>query len=241
MISMKRTGLKLLGLCLLTSALMAFSANAAQASSWMVNGKTISTTAENKELEGKFGVHITLLFKFGFIKINVLCQFGTLLNAKLEPAGAISEASKNAKIDLGGCTVTLNGKEAAKCVPTAIGKAAGTIETNEFYGLLQLHSDGSGVIVITPKTGTTFATIHMGAGCAIGEEVSIFGSLALHDVGLGTGKDELEVERAEHGFAEFAPLTALKATNSESESGLTIDVRFDFKTAAGGNWSGLKE
>ena len=105
---------------------------------------------------------------------------------------------------------------------------AGTIQTEEGYALLQLHTaTKDGVTVITPKTGTLFAMIHMGEACAIGEEVKVFGTLALHDVGVELNKDELETERANHLVAEFKALTALKVSNAKSESVATLDGMAD--------------
>jgi hypothetical protein len=243
--SMKRAGLKLLGLCVLALGLVAFSATAAQAATWMVSGANLATTAQNKELIGKIDLPDgALLAKLGLNKVTFLCKSGSLLSAKLEPEGKVSENNKDAKADFSECATFINEKEAAKCIPTATGKAAGTIESEELFALLQLHSDGTGVIVITPKVGTLLAVIHMGPGCAEGLEVEVFGTLALHDVGVEAPiieKDELEKERANHLVAEFTPLTKLTAANKESKSTATLDGRADITLAGGGNWSGLKQ
>jgi hypothetical protein len=242
---MKRTGLKLFSLCVLALGLVAFSASAAQASSWMVNTVELTTTAQNKELKGKIDLPDgALLAKLGLNAVTFLCKAGTLVSAFLEPEGKISENNKNAKVAFSECTTFINGKEAAKCLPTATGKAAGTIETEEGSALLQLHESTTGVTVITPKVGEVFAIIHMDPSCAIGSAVEVFGKLALHDVGVEAPtveKDELEVERANHLVAEFAPLTKLTVANKESKSTATLDGRADITLAAGGNWSGLKK
>jgi hypothetical protein len=241
--SMKRAGLKLFSLCVLALGLVAFSATAAQGAVWMVNN--LDLTAENRELKGKIDLPDgALLAKLGLNAVTFLCKAGQLINTKLEPGGAISEVSKNAKVAFSECTTFINGKEAAKCLPTAIGKSPGSIETEEGYALLQLHEKTTGVIVITPKVGTIFAVIHMEASCAIGSSVEVFGSLALHDVSVEAPtieKDELAVERANHLVAEFTPLTKLTVANKESKSEATLDGRADITLAAGGNWSGLKE
>jgi len=239
---MKRAGLKLFGLCVLALGLVAFSASAAQAATWMVGGANLTSTSQNKELVGSIDAPDgALLAKLGLNKVTFLCKSGKLVNAKLEPEGAISEASKNAKVAFSECTTLLNEKEAAKCTPTATGKGAGTIETEEGYALLTEHSTGDGVTVITPKVGETFAIIHMGAGCAIGESVEVFGSLALHDVGLELNKDELEVEETKHLVSEFAALTKLTVANKESKSAATLDGMADIKINGGTTlWSGLR-
>ena len=246
MISMKRMGLKLFSLCVLALGLVAFSATAAQAEgTWMVKGVNLTTTGQNRELVGKLDEPDgTLLSILGLNKVDFLCTAGELLNAKLEPAGAISEASKNAKVDFSGCKTFINGVEAKACQPKATGKAAGTIETEEGYALLILHKleNGTkhGVTVITPKVGTVFAVIHMGEACSIGEEVKVFGTLALHDVGVTLEKDEIEVERANHLVSEFAPLTELKVANAKSEGKATLDGMADIKLAGVADvWNGL--
>ena len=240
MISMKRMGLKLFSLCVLALGLVAFSASAAQGAVWMVKGKDLSA---NKAIQGTLDEnHGILLATLGVNKVEFLCTKGELLEAKLELAGAVSEASKNAKADFSGCKTIINGTPSKACEPKATGGVAGTIQTEEFYALLQLHTaTKEGVIVITPKTGTVFADIHMGEACPIGELVTVFGTLALHDVGVELNKDELETERANHLLAEFKPLTALKVSTGGSQSVATLDGMGDFTLASGEIWSGLKQ
>jgi hypothetical protein len=242
MISMKRVGLKLFSLCVLALGLVAFSATAAQGAVWMVNKAdlTAGTKSLNMTLDENHGI---LLAKLGLNEVEFLCTKGELLNAKLEPEGAVSEASKNAKADFSGCITKVNKVEAKACQPKATGKVAGTIETEEFYGLLKLHPDtNEGVVLITPKTGTLLAVIHMGEACSIGEAVSVSGGcLTLHDVGVGLNADELAVERLNHLGAEFKALTTLKAFNSKSESAATLDGMADFTLVSGETWSGLKQ
>jgi len=239
--SMKQAGLKLFGLCVLALVLVAFSAGAAQGSVWMVKGINLTTVAQNKTVVGKLDEnHGILLTVIGLNKVEFLCTAMELLNTKLEPVGAVSEASKNAQAHFSGCVTIVNGVVIPKCIPKAIGKAAGTITTEELYALLQLHSDGTGVIVVTPKVGTVLAVIHMGEACAIGELATISGALALHDVGVELNKDELEVERANHLVAEFKPLTALKVSVGGSQSVGTLDGMADIKLTSGEVWSGLR-
>jgi len=153
MISIKRAGLKLFSLCVLALGLVAFSATAAQAEgTWMVNGADITSAAKNnKTIVGNFEAienekkevigrtDGTLLSTLGANAVNFLCTNAQLVNAILEPEGSISETNKNAKVAFSGCTTIINGVEAKACQPKATGKAAGTIETEEGYGLLTLH------------------------------------------------------------------------------------------------------
>jgi hypothetical protein len=237
-------GLKLVGLCALVLALAAFGAAAAQAT-WMVKGRDLvsSGTNENKELTGSIvAPNAKLLAKLGLNKVAFTCTAGTLVNAELEPLGAISEANQNAKVEFSGCFTELNGTVAAKCEPKATGKIAGTIVTEESYALLALHklseTEKDGVVVITPKVGTTFAVIHMGFGCGIGETVEVFGTLALKDSGGNAG---LEEEKAIHTVEEFAPLTALTVANKESKSSATLDGKAEVKLTSSEVWNGLAE
>jgi len=241
MISMKRAGLKLFSLCVLALGLVAFSATAAQAEgTWMVKGVNLTTTAQNKDLVGAIDLPDgTLLSTLGLNAVNFLCTTGKLINAKLEPAGAISEASKNAKVAFSGCKTIINEKEAKACEPKATGGVAGTIETEAGSALLTLHKDGTGVTVITPAVGNVFAVIHMGEACAIGESVKVFGTLALVDVGVELTKNELTVERANHLVSEFKPLTELKVANASSEGKATLDGMADIKLTSGEIWNGL--
>jgi hypothetical protein len=243
--SMKRAGPKLLTFCVLALGLVAFSASAAQGAVWMVNGANLTTTAQNKELVLKLdeGQGI-LLIKLGLNSVELKCTGAQLLNAKLEPEGKVSENSKNATIDFSGCVTFINKKLAAKCEPIdKATKVAGVILTEEWYGLLKLHpATGEGVTVITPKVGNLLAIIHLGTGsCAIGLELSVFGTFAVHDVGVELNKDELEVERVNHLIAEFAPLTDLTVANDESESKATIDGMSDIRLVSGEVWNGLKQ
>jgi hypothetical protein len=255
--SMKRSGLKLFSLCVLALGLAAFSASAAQAEGvWMISG----TNIEKKLIEvapffeGNFELLIvleggklklvrtdgTLLTTLGLNKVNFLCTNSELVNAWPEFEGAISEISFSARAAFSGCTTIINGATSKACEPKATGKAAGTIETEKIYALLTLHKLESGttdaVIVVTPKAGSVFAAIHMGESCAIGEEVKLFGSLALTDVG---GNASLLVEKSVHIFQEFSPLTALKVANFKSEGQATIDGRVETSLTTGEVWNGL--
>jgi hypothetical protein len=244
MISMKRMGLKLFSLCVLALGLVAFSATAAQAEgTWMVKTVDLTTIAKNKQISGKFetGTDGTLLANLGLNKVNFLCTSTELLNAFLEPEGKISENNKNAKVDFSGCTTIINGTTAPKCIPLD-GINPGVILTEEGYALLQLHTlkDGvtkDAVTVITPNNaGKVFAVIHMGEACAIGEEVKVFGSLALVDVGGNTGTLE---EKQIHVVQEFKELTELKVANSTSSGTATLDGKAEIELVSHEVWNGL--
>jgi hypothetical protein len=216
-----------------------FSADAAQGASWMVKSKTLFKTTENKELIGRTATAtIALLARLGLNEVTFSCTNVFLFNTDLEPFGAISQASKNARARFSGCFTMINSKVAAKCEPITFFEK-GVIETEPLFGSLALHKSGTGVTVITPSLGTTLAKIHMGPACAIGEEVMLSGSLAVHDVTGAT--DQLESELTTHEIAEFSALTALKVSNPESISSATLDGRITIELSSGEVWSGLKE
>jgi len=256
---MKRAGLKLVSFCVLALGLVAFSAAPAQAEgTWMVNKINIGKIEVGPFFEGNFELLLvlegeklklvrmdgTLLATLGLNKVSFLCTNSELINARPEGEGSISELFKDASAAFSGCTTLINGKEAVKCQPKAIGKETGTIQTEKGYALLTLHKLASGtkdaVVVIAPKTGTTLAVIHMSEACAIGEEVKVFGSLALNDVGGNTGLLE---EKSVHIFQEFASLTELKVANAGSEGKATLDgkVEISLTIPIFNAWNGLYE
>jgi hypothetical protein len=237
---MKRAGLKLFGPCVLALGLVAFSASVAQAEGTWMYKKTDVIASTPKVLRGKLKNNTgTLLSVIGVNKVDITCTAGELLNAFLEPLGGISEVKKNAKADFSGCSTKINGAAAPKCQPKATGKVAGTIETEEFYGLLKLHTTGEAVIVITPKTGNVIAVIHTGEACAIGEEVSVISDgLAFKDVGGNTG---LLTEKVIHEFEEFKPLTTLLVGNIKSVGTGTLDGIGEIELTTGEVWNGLYE
>jgi hypothetical protein len=238
---MKRAGLKLFSLCVLALGLVAFSATAAQADgTWMVKG--VDLTSGTKALVGKLKNNTgTLLSALGFNKVDFTCATSTLVNANLEAGGAISEASKNAKVAFGVCITKINGVEAKACQPKATGKVAGTIETEEFYGLLNLHKlefvgASDAIIGITPKVGTVLTVIHMGDLCAIGDTVKVFGSLALKDVGGNTGLLE---EKQIHEVLEFNSLNELKVGDVKSLGSASLDGTAEIELSTKDIWNGL--
>jgi hypothetical protein len=232
----KRTGLKLFGLCVLALGLVAFSATAALAEgTWRVKGANL--TSGSKALVGKLvKSEGALLATLGANAVIFKCTAAALENANLEKEGAVSEASKNAKVAFSGCKTFINEKEAKACEPKATGKAAGTIQTEEIYALLKEHSTGDAVTEIVPKTGNVFAVLHLGEACAVSEEVKVSGKLTFKDSG---GNEGLLKEGSVHTIEEFSALTELKVTNAKSESKATLDGKAEAEVASAEVWSGL--
>jgi hypothetical protein len=232
---------KLFGLSALALGLMAFSASAAQAEgAWMVGGSDLASGS--KSIEGNLAnSEGALLTTFGKNAFTFKCTGGELLNANLEPGGAISEASKNAKVDFSGCKTIVNGKEAAECVPVnAAETETGVIISEEGYALLTLHELAGGekdsVTVITPKVSNVFGIIRLGKECSFGSEVKVFGTLAVKDVGNNMG---LELEALSHTIEEFAPLTELKAANKTNQGPMSLDGKVIVNLTSDQEWSGL--
>ena len=237
MISMKRAGLKLFSLCVLALGLVAFSATAAQAEgTWMVGGTDL--TSGSKEVTGKLvGATGALLGTLGANAVNFKCTAASLVNAKLEKEGAISEASKNAKVKFSGCTTAINGTVAKACEPVN-GAEKGVIVSESGYALFKEHSTGEGVTEIIPANEkNVFGVIHMGEACSIGEEVKVFGKLTVKDSG---GEVGLETEKAIHTIEEFASLTELKIANGKSESKATLDGKAEAEVEGSAVWNALR-
>ena len=236
-------GLKLFSLCVLALGLVAFGSAVAQAEgTWMVKGSNLVKTSENRELSGKIVAPAgVLLFTLVSEKSSIECKALELENMKLEPEGAISEASKNAKIIFSGCVAFLKGELQGKCVPV-VGEKKGVIESEEGYGLLTLYKlekeTKDGVIVFVPKVGTTLAVIKMSATCVFGEETIVLGQLAVKD---SEGNPSLEKEKATHTFEEFAPLTNLTVDSpllGSSSKGF-LDGKAEAQLLSGEFWNGL--
>jgi len=264
---MIRSRFSLLGVLLAAIGLMAFFASAAQAEGeWLVlkeAGKLL-TGAEivaNKEkfevveLENKTG---SLLGEIGTTRIDILCTALSLIDALLTATGGVKgESGKppvEAKVRFTGCVFLSGGangleKEQPKCQPKTNGGALGTVETLGAHALLKLHElkDKEGKLIekddtllILPDNETTqlATTLELGAGCAFGEELPVFGHLSLQDCG-GTTK-ALE-HLLSHLATEFAPLTTLALFAQRGKLGAknaSIDGSATFKLSSDRLWAG---
>jgi len=245
-----RSGLKVMGLSLVALGLMAFSASAAQASTWMVGGKTLTGTETKQVAASIVAPSVSLLTKISGTEFQFTCTGGQTLETRLEKEGKISEGSQ---IRFTGCkTFTRKSsgeayKEQAACVPYNRPEQLeeeGVIETFELKGQLQLHEVlggvTEGVTTIEAKTGGLtghVATIST-PECSIASEVKVFGKLAVVDLGGIVG---LEEEKKVHKIKEFASLTHLYAETDTAEHKVTIDGQFEVKLAGELAWNGLRE
>jgi len=182
---------------------MAFSASAAQGSTWMVSGQTL-TGSSTKVLEASVvAPSVSLLAKIAGTEFQFACTGGSLINAKLEKEGKISEGFR-AKFT--GCTTSTRKssgesyKLQGSCVPynkPETLEEQGVIETLELKGQLKLHENGEkekveGVTVIESLTGGLSGHLETFSmpECAISEEVKVFGKVALVDSGGNVGLEE---------------------------------------------------
>jgi hypothetical protein len=182
---MTRTKLGLLGLCAVVVGMMAMSASAAQGAtlSWLILDSTHTTATNLKaELAGKIDTkHLVLHAELAGLPILLLCTNFVLVGVFIEPVEKLNEGGK---VSFTGCKVLNNKEEEAyKCTVKTAGAAAGTIETGEAKGLLELIG---GVVKtkIEPKTGPTgtFAAIRFeGSECVIPEINQVHGTIVLED------------------------------------------------------------
>lgn len=219
--SRSRFGLLTLGLGALLLGLMTMStsAQAEKGAKWtVVNGKGelvevksggLSPTISVKEVEG--GEEI-MLAEIAKIKVKKLCKKLQLVGAKLEGEG---KTTSGAKVRFSECVVYLNNVLTKACEPKTKGSEKGTIESNAGKGLIVLHN-GEGILLLEPVTGEEFMTLEFGEECAIGENIPLFGKLALNIA-------ELKTELVTHLVSEFPALTDLFIINKTPEHKVVLD------------------
>jgi hypothetical protein len=157
--------IKAVVLCLLAAlGVMVVAATGAQAKGhWKVNGTTLTTTigVESLSLE-----HTQLLSKFGLTKVAILCE-----NVVVKDGLLFSDGSSSAEVEFSkGCKTELNLALTANCKP---------LEPIVFKvkNLLIKHTNGKTYILFSPLDGLTFGTFHIGALCAIGQNIQVKGSV----------------------------------------------------------------
>jgi hypothetical protein len=236
--SHSKFGLKALGLCLLAAlSVMAFAATGAQANGhWFVNGELLKTTigVESLELE-----HTQLLSKFGLTAVAILCEKILVHDGLLFSDGSsLGELlfSKN-------CKTELNAKVTENCKPLEPIVA-------EVKNLLIKHpeptKDPKSYILFSPHDSLTFATLHLGALCAIGQNIEVKGNVVAECGVLNTGvwtqldcaQEKVEQRIREVQSKTLFPNDVLKfGVNPallDGDVGLVLSG-----THAGGSWGGL--
>jgi len=239
-----RLGLKALGLCALMVGVMAISASAAQAEGeWDVGtleagkGKNLSTYEKLEpevagELENEMG---TLLTNVNGISAAVLCTGGTLENVNLLPGGTTSTGF----VVFTGCTAwEVNEKEELvklACTVNSEGDPNGTVKSEEGHGELGLHEGSTVTSIVPDNEETLFGTIEFG-GCALPEEMPIYGQLTIKDCEGSSA----EAEQVKHLIEEEPALSALYAINTKHPVTLDGSAEVFLEGAhAGHYWAAL--
>jgi hypothetical protein len=161
--SIRRNGLKALGLSVIAAlSLMAFMAAGAQAN-WLVEGvelKANETVSVAAHTEGKLAVPAK--------NIEFRC---TTIGAEGLKLVASSEKAEG-KVKFTGCTAfqISTGTAQANCKPKEPITAGG-------FALIILHTNGQNYILFSPETGKPFTTVELPELCALAETSPVTGSL----------------------------------------------------------------
>jgi len=237
---------KALALSAFTLGLMAVIASSAQAKpEWMVNGTNVTNSTLLPKLEVKEVEQGTasLLSTVGTVKTEILCTEADLKEFSLDKEGKLTHG----KVVFLHCKMFLNGILSSPCEPytelTGSVIDHGTIETNKFKGIIELHEPSAGVHVavinLQPLNGgdEPFVNLLLGEECAIGENLPILGKLVLEDC---NGK--AETEEVEHLVQENKALTKLFVIDLNAAHAATLDGSAWLRlggTHAGLKWSAL--
>ena len=165
--------------------LMAFSASAAQAVTWMVNGSNVESdlsvempiTIEN--LPGTKEKHIVLLSTIEGTKFSMLCEAVEFQNAVLHAGGLATGEFWWSK-----CRVSLNGKESPACKPQETIKLGEKGETEKEEGK-------------TDEEFKTVATLEFSEECPLGIKLPLSGIYWIEET-----SGEWEVEKLTHTVRE---------------------------------------
>ena len=185
-----RTKLGLLGLCAVVVGMMSMSAGAAQGAtlSWLILNSTHTTATELKaEVVGeKDSEHLSLVGEVAGFKVALTCTNVTAKETFLTAAGTVT----GGKVVFTGCKVyeTAPLTKEFECTINSVGAAAGTVETAEVKGELQLHTkkDGTKLLVtrIEPKVGGlegTLASLKFSGPTCVLPNAIVHGALYLKD------------------------------------------------------------
>jgi len=181
---MVRIKMGLLGLCAAVVVMMAISASAQAALSWLILNapKTVATELKAALAAKSDSTHLTLDAEVSGLKIAITCTAIQLSGANLEAGGKVTDGFK---FVLSGCKVYKQAPltEPYPCTVKSSGAAAGVIESGELKGELVLVG-GEVQIKIEPKTGPTgtFKLIRFeGIECVLPEHNILHGTLFLKD------------------------------------------------------------
>jgi hypothetical protein len=228
---MHRPKLKLLSLCMFILCLTAMFASVSQGAtlSWLILNSSHTTATELKaEVAGHTdSTHLTLDGEAAGLKFAVTCTAFTLTNVNLEPGGKLTEGGK---VTFTKCRVYKAAPltEEYRCTVKSTGAAAGTVESGELKGSLELVFLGSLLTKIEPKAGSTgnLAVLRFeGAECVLPELNQVHGVLYLRDPFITT-------HSLEHLIESDASHTALYIGGHTA-------ARLEFTKVLGSAWVGL--
>jgi len=248
---MIRSRCSLLGVLLTAIGLMAVFASAAQAEGeWLVlqtpGGLLIQGAAlEAEKLEGSLENSTgTLLANVHGFQIAIKCTAAVLIDALLTTTGGVKTG---AKIKFTGCTVLGGGanglrEELTKCEVKTDGGVVGTIETEPAHAALKLHTLTGGekddtLLILPDNLFQRVAVLELGAGCAIEEEVYIYGHLSVRDCG---GNIKGLAHLLTHLLTEYEPLSTLSLfapEGKEGAEGAFTDGSANIKLASDREWA----
>jgi hypothetical protein len=228
-----RLGLKALILFGILASLSAFSAAGAQATPgahwWLVkptDGKLVELNATAAITSDT--PTVLLLTKIAGVTVVLHCTTVASTGVLLEKEGSVSKSNGGFDLKFGGCVTLLNGSPSSACEPSNEGKEKGVILTKQLHGLIVLHELAGGakdhLVQILPVAEKVlgedkpFATIEMGAECAIGTKVNIIGELFLKECSPQTLLEHLEKHLLEEG-----PLTKLFVISLTAEHAAKLD------------------
>jgi hypothetical protein len=217
---MRKHGLRAIGLCVMAAlGIMAFAASAQAETNahWNIEGAPLNAGEESVQAAMENGTG-SLLAQVGLNAVKLLCTALEFEGAVIKPSGG-----SLGKIVFTGCKTFLNNVLAEKCAPKSEGAATGTILTNLLKDLIGLHpavSATEGYDTLEPEGGqdAQFVKILLGATCAIGSEMPVFGKFTLKDC-----NNEGRVEKVTHLVEEFTPLTNLRLFTALTGTPATID------------------
>jgi hypothetical protein len=210
-VNAKRHRVGVLILCTaLSLGLLAISASAAQATTWMVNGtnveKDLPVTMPTTTVEKS----ITLLSTIGSTKFAMSCETVEFVKVVLHAGGLAT-----GEIWWSGCKVSLNGVEAKACKPLETIKLGEKDKAEKEEGK-------------TDQELETIGTIRFGETCAISEELKLTGIYWIEDT-----SGEWEVEKSAHVVREAEAVAllvgGLKIVNGKNASPAFIDGSLELK------------
>jgi hypothetical protein len=226
----RKHGLVIVAICaiaaLAVTALIASITQAEPTANWKVNGANVTAIlkplagAELEKLPANGPKHLILLSMRAGKKVAILCE-------ELIATGVLlTQGGSTANIELRKCQTSIEEKFSEACTP----KEPITAKAKDLIVL----NGGLPYDFFEPASGASFGTIGFGAGCVLGEALSITGSFYANE---SIGK--FETELVTHLFVEAALGVGGLRLGGEP---MTIDGSANISLLgghAGAKWSGI--